>query len=266
MLDVRRLEDFLRLHHPNAANIPLEELDARSHELCSAHVVLDLYDADETRAEAAAAKLRAAGRQVGSVFHGREWLTAGPGAAGPSMHRLWRPHALLVEAVELAGDAWGDFTGRAALDIACGTGRDAVFLASQGLRVDAWDVLPDALERCLDLARRNGVELICKAIDVENQPEISAAAYDLVCCFNFLHRPLLPIMAASVTPGGFLVYETFVDPQRALFGKPSRPAHVLRPGELAAAFADMELIVSREGLVSPRRHAASLIARKCLSS
>ncbi|NJL30478.1 MAG: class I SAM-dependent methyltransferase [Phycisphaerales bacterium] len=42
------------------------------------------------------------------------------------------------------------------MDIACGSGRDAVWLAMQGYEVDGLDVLPDALERASDLAHRHG--------------------------------------------------------------------------------------------------------------
>jgi len=56
-----------------------------------------------------------------------------------------------------------------------------------------------------------------------------------------LHRPLLPALAAAVRPGGFLVYKTFTS-ERTASGGPRRPEHLLRPGELPAAFAQMRVI------------------------
>jgi SAM-dependent methyltransferase len=60
---------------------------------------------------------------------------------------------------------------------------------------------------------------------------------------NYLHRPLLPKIAAALQPGGVLIYETFgVGNER--FGKPSNPDFLLRPGELLA-FAEAEGLAVR---------------------
>ncbi|RIK68352.1 MAG: hypothetical protein DCC65_03955 [Planctomycetota bacterium] len=267
IVDVRPAEAFERLHRAGSANIPLEELAARVYELPPRDVPLTVYDENRTRALWAASRLRARGRSVVCAAHGAEWLAAGPTERGPSRTRLWRPHRLLEEAVEIIrrpdGPGGAGPAGHPrALDIACGTGRDAVFMALSGFEVEAWDILPDALERCAALAGRCGVGVRTLLRDVERDPAIAPESWDLVCCFNFLHRPLLSTMAAALRPGGLVVYETFVDPQREVYGKPGRAAHVLRPGELAAVFAGLEILVGREGPAGPRRIAASLIARR----
>lgn len=262
LLDVRPSPAFAELHRSGAVNIPLEELARRIHELPPRDAPVRIYDDDATRARWAASRLRARDRTVAEIVYGREWLEAGPTQTGTSQHRLWRPHRLLEEAVNHARRLWGELSGRRALDIACGSGRDAVHLAICGMIVEAWDVLPDALDMCRDLAARNGVSMATRRRDVEANPDLGTETWDMVTCFNFLHRPLLPRIAEGVRTGGLVVYETFVEPQRALFGKPSRPAHVLHPRELAAEFAEWETIVFREGLAGPRRYAASLIARK----
>jgi hypothetical protein len=48
---------------------------------------------------------------------------------------------------------------------------------------------------------------------------------------NYLHRPLMPQLLASVAPGGVLLYETFLEGNER-FGKPSNPDHLLKEGEL----------------------------------
>ncbi|MGB6055792.1 MAG: hypothetical protein WBG17_11205, partial [Burkholderiaceae bacterium] len=48
---------------------------------------------------------------------------------------------------------------------------------------------------------------------------------------NYLHRPLLPALVASLAPGGVLIYETFARGNER-FGKPSNPDFLLRPDEL----------------------------------
>ncbi len=155
-----------------------------------------------------------------------------------------------------------------ALDLGMGTGRNAVFLALHGFAVEGIDVLPDAVERARDLARRNGVAIHGRVLDLETEPPPADAippdSYDLIAVFHYLHRPLFPAIRAGVRPAGFVVYETFTTRQRELFGKPSRDDFLLSPGELAAAFPapDFDLEVSREGLAAPGRHVASVVARR----
>jgi tellurite methyltransferase len=262
ILDIRPEPDFLARHRAGAANIPLESLADRIHELPRRDRAFTVYADDETRARWACSRLRAHGRPLASPASGNTWLEGGPTESGPSTGRLWAPHDLLAEAVGYAQRAWGTLADRSALDIACGTGRDAVYLGLCGLAVEAWDILPDALERCHDLAQRHGVAVDTRCADVERDPTLPAGRYDLVACFNYLHRPLMPSLAGAVRPGGLVAYETFVHPQRELFGKPRRDKHLLRSGELPGFFQGWTPLVSREGLVSPRRFAASLIARK----
>lgn len=263
ILDVRDPASYERLHRTGAVNIPLEELSRRMHELPPRDAPLVIFDIDERRASAASERLRLAERHIAQVAFGDAWLNDGPTQTGASTGRLWSPHEIVREAIEHARRLWGDVTGRRALDIACGTGRDAVFLAFQGFDVEGWDILPDALERCEDLAVRNGVSVRTDFRDVEAHGQIIAPeAYDLIICVNFLHRPLLPHIAAGVRPGGLVAYETFVEPQRERFGKPAREAHVLKPGELSTWFVGWEILTCREGPAGPRRIAAGLIARK----
>jgi len=262
ILDVRPEGAFLSRHRAGAANIPLEELADRVHELPPPHVSLIVYDEDRRRARWAQSRLRARERAVAQVVSGEEWLCGGPIEAGPSTARLWRPHALIKEAVELACRLRPALEGRRALDIACGSGREAVFLAMQGFQTEAVDVLPDALDRCADLAKRQGVTVDVRCHDVEAEPFIERDRYDLICCFNFLHRPLMPIIADAVRPGGLVVYETFLREQRERFGRPLRDSHVLETGELPKWFPGWETLAFREGMTEPGRIVASLIARK----
>lgn len=266
ILDVRDSESYERLHRAAAVNIPLEELGRRMHELPARDAPLVIFDANEGRASTAAEWLRSCDRQVAEVAFGEAWLHEGPTQTGPSIGQLWSPHGIVREAIEHAKRLWREIRGRRALDLACGTGRDAVYLAMQRFDVEGWDVLPDALERCDELARRNGVSVRTACRDVEAQGQVIAPeSYDLIVCVNFLHRPLMPQIGAGVRPGGLVAYETFVEPQRERFGKPARETHVLKPGELPTWFVGWEMLASREGPAGPRRIAAGLIARKPLT-
>ncbi len=77
---------------------------------------------------------------------------------------------------------------------------------------------------------------------------------------NYLHRPLFPTLAASLAPGGVLIYETFMLGNER-FGKPSNPAFLLRPGELRETFKDLTLKGFEEGEV--REPKSAMIQRLC---
>jgi SAM-dependent methyltransferase len=261
ILDVRSPQAFVRLHRAGAVNIPLEELADRIYELSPRTEDLLIFDADPRRARWARSRLKARDRINTTIVFGENWLNEGPTATGPSTDRLWKPHQLLIEAITHFRDKVS-VTASRALDIACGAGRDAVYLALCGFETHAWDVLPDALARCEALASRSNVHVRTRLCDAEDPDVLGNEQFDLIACFNFLHRPLMPLIAAALRPGGMLVYETFVHPQRDMFGKPTRDSHLLKPRELPGFFPGFEIIVSREGLTGPRRMAASLIARR----
>jgi SAM-dependent methyltransferase len=63
---------------------------------------------------------------------------------------------------------------------------------------------------------------------------------------NYLHRPLFPVLADALAPGGVLLYETFMQGNER-FGKPSNPAFLLRPGELWQAFAGLHIVAFEQG-------------------
>ncbi|MBI5762472.1 MAG: methyltransferase domain-containing protein [Planctomycetes bacterium] len=262
ILDVRLAEAFEACHRVGAVNIPLEELPQRIHELPSPYIPLIIFDSDHARAEAARRELVGRERSISAVHSGEDYLRSGSTETGPSNRRLWRPHKLTVQAMAVARTQWGDVRGKRVLDLASGTGRDAVYLAMQGMSVEAWDILPDALDRLRDLAVRNGVKVTACVRDVERDSLIPPETYDMIVCFNFLYRPLMSAIAQGIRTGGLLVYETFAGPQREMFGKPTREAFVLRSGELPSYFDGYERIEYREHLAAPRRFVASLIAMR----
>ena len=78
---------------------------------------------------------------------------------------------------------------------------------------------------------------------------------------NYLHRPLLPILAASLEPDGILIYETFMAGNER-YGKPSNPRFLLHPGELWQAFgANLRVLAFEQGRVLQPK--AAVIQRLC---
>lgn len=135
--------------------------------------------------------------------------------------------------------------GARALDLACGAGRNALFLAELGYHVDAWDVADVALAVLraeLDRRAAAGQPLAVTPLQVDlDTAELPAATYDLVLDYYFLDRRLFPAMAATLRPGGLLLCETYVDSAR---GREhiANPAHLLQRGELPRAFASLDII------------------------
>ena len=124
--------------------------------------------------------------------------------------------------------------GGEVLDLACGGGRHARFLAARGHEVTAVDSDREALAR---LAGAPGIAAAWA--DLESAPwPLPGRRFDAVVVANYLHRPLFPSIREALAEDGVLLYETFMRGHEAL-GKPSSPDFLLEPGELLRAFADL---------------------------
>lgn len=134
------------------------------------------------------------------------------------------------------------------LDVACGSGRHARYLAGLGLRVTAVDRDRDAVASLQDVAE--GL-----VSDLEQAPwPFPGRRFDAVIVTNYLWRALLPRLVASVSVGGLLLYETFAIGQEKL-GRPSNPDFLLRPAELLAAAPGLHIVAFEDGSLGapPRR-------------
>ncbi len=149
-----------------------------------------------------------------------------------------------------------------ALDVACGLGHNAVWLATQGWCVDAVDVSPRGIALATALAERQGAKVnwICADLD-EWLPQ--PGAYALVCVFRYLDRNRLPgLLTGALTPGGHLCYETFTTGQFSRADNPLRDRRfALQPGELATLYADLGILSCGEIELSDRA-VGRLLARK----
>ena len=147
------------------------------------------------------------------------------------------------------------------LDLACGSGRHALWLAEQGFRTMAVDRNADAIEALEDEASRRGLSIRTQVVDLENgQPFLAPDSFDVIVVVHYLHRPLFASMVSALRPGGVLVYETFTRAQAAR-GKPTNPAFLLEPGELQTLVQPLKIRASREGDFE-QRMVASVVARK----
>jgi dihydroneopterin aldolase len=101
-----------------------------------------------------------------------------------------------------------------ALDVAAGSGRNALYLTSQGFQVDAMDRDEEAMTQLAATAKqRNLPNLAVQTVDLERatdvRPEFPKQKYDVIAVFFYLHRPLFPSLIESLKPNGVLIYETF---------------------------------------------------------
>ncbi len=150
------------------------------------------------------------------------------------------------------------------LDLACGNGRNGLFLLQHHIPVtfadnneSALGEVEQKLEACTTKAQIWQVDL-----EVPGQDPLAGKQFDAILVFNYLHRPLMNSIQNAVRPGGLVMYETFTVDQ-AKHGRPSNPDFLLKPGELLDSFAAWEILSYNEGERSnPVSAKASLVARK----
>jgi tellurite methyltransferase len=140
---------------------------------------------------------------------------------------------IVADAVKLAGP------GRA-LDLACGRGRNAIFLMEQGWSVVGIDIAPPAIEG-----------LDARVLDLEQNPlPFENESFDMVCIIHFLHRPLFAEARRVTRPGGLVV--SAIHTVRSTMN----PKYTVAIGELRSLFADWQILVDREDEI------AEIVARK----
>ncbi|MBI3031662.1 MAG: methyltransferase domain-containing protein [Candidatus Rokubacteria bacterium] len=249
IVDLRSREAFERLHPAGAWRLEPAEIAQWPFALPPRDQPVFLVADDPGRARAAGAALRAQGRMAIRLLSSDPAAWPVPAESGPGRPTVW-PSPWLAEVED-----WLPPSGRA-LDLATGAGRNAVWLALRGLEVTAVDRLPDALERAERLAQRLGESLMTRVADLRRPEERPGGSWDLVCVFRYLNRDLFPWIRAAVSPGGIIVFETFVGEPPGAEG-PKRPANRLHPGELKAAFDGFEILRAREA-----EDLASIVARR----
>ncbi len=258
VLDVRTPALFARGHLPGSGNLERAEFQERRTELPPREAPLLIVGAHPAAAADAAAALTERGYTDVQWFDGDVATLAHRNAGwdlGPA-RRLWRPNAFLADVLPRIP------RGGRSRDLAAGAGRDAVFLALNGFQVEAWDYDAQALVRATALAARSGVRISTLIRDLEDPDlPLPEAAWSLIVCFRYLHRPLLPRLARALAPGGYLVYETYRVGQEQ-FGRPARARFLLQPGELRAAFPTLEVLGYDEPAPEAGPWTAQLLARR----
>ncbi|HEX5430452.1 MAG TPA: methyltransferase domain-containing protein [Bryobacteraceae bacterium] len=160
----------------------------------------------------------------------------------------------------LAETAGALFPGNA-LDLACGTGRNALWLAEHGWNVTAVDGSTTAIQILRGNAEQRGLQIATHIADLERgEFEIVESRWDLIAICYYLQRDLLEPAKRGLKPGGVLIVIVHI-------AEPGEEptAHRLRPGELRRYFEGWEILHDYEGKPADpahRRSSAEIVARR----
>ncbi len=139
-------------------------------------------------------------------------------------------------------------SGKKALAVADGDGRNSVWLARQGLAVDAFDLSPVAVAKARELAQQAAVAVNYRACDCEAWPWVSQAYDYVVAIFIQFAAPamrqrLFANMVDSLKPGGYLILQGYVPTPLELEAMgPDLLDHLYSESLLRSAFAEMRIV------------------------
>jgi tellurite methyltransferase len=149
-----------------------------------------------------------------------------------------------------------------ALDVACGVGTNAIYLAALGLNVIGIDISEYALQLAIGKTLKLGYPVQFAVADITNLwlPE---NYFNLITNFHFLERAAIPVLKRALKPGGTILFETFVSTKRTN----AAPAYYLNPGELKSIFEKFSIIhyaefTHKHSQNHGERGTAQIVARK----
>jgi tellurite methyltransferase len=179
----------------------------------------------------------------------------------------FRPQGLLVEHAGLLRPGERAGGSGLALDVACGFGGNALYLAARGYTVDAVDVSEVALEAASAEAKRLGLRDRVRLVQADLERwRVPAERYDLIVIFFYLNRDLMPRLARGLRPGGLLFQAN--RNRRLLEARPDfSPDYLLDVGELGrlADAAGLQVVHYADG-TSERDSDSFVIARRPVKS
>lgn len=150
-----------------------------------------------------------------------------------------------------------------ALDLATGSGRNAIFLAINGFEVDAIDYSSAAVNQLQSFVKQQSLGVTVKQEDLTVY-QIPENTYDLIINLNYLERSLIPQIIKGLKRGGMILFETYTIEQPR-YGKPNNPDYLLKPNELINSFKELHIIYYHERVdhsSEETKAIASLLAKK----
>lgn len=166
------------------------------------------------------------------------------------------PSKYLMDNIERIKDL---VPGKKALDIACGEGRNSIFLSRHGFDVTGLDISEAGLRKASDWMKREGLNIDFRLADLEYYD--FSGRYDLIINFNFLLRDLIPKALATLSPKGIFVFDTLVD--SPYVPTTHKKEYLLQPGEHIRIFNGFAgTIIHPEERLRDEMPTAKLIFRK----
>jgi len=267
LVDLRSSAQFIQQHVKGSCSLPWERLQKSLHELPANHIAISLLG-EKHQLENAKTFLTTKGYSIGECFiaDNNFWQRMSEqqlSETGCHSVALWQANPLLTEIISLVENNVG---GRLAIDLACGAGRDSVYLAKRGWQVTAIDYKADTLERCQQLANISQTSLSTLQRDLENSEQPLAdinddLKADLILVMRYLHRPLFSAIDESIKVGGAIVYSTFMVGSEQ-YGSPKNPNYLLKPGELAEVFSSYKILIDEARNLPDGRPVALFVAIK----
>jgi tellurite methyltransferase len=149
----------------------------------------------------------------------------------------------------------------AALDLAGGIGRHAIWLAQRGWQVTLLDISEIAIAKAKSTAEDKAINPTHIDLQIGDASDFTAPnRYDLIAVFFYLQREIFPELQNSLRPGGLLIYKTYTKLQSQFAGGPSHPMHLLDENELLHAFPSLTVLHYRETI--HERGVAEFVGRK----
>lgn len=151
------------------------------------------------------------------------------------------------------------------LDLACGLGANALFLAKLGFETHAWDISEEAIDQLQKVVDSQSLNICMEVRDVIARPP-SKNSFDVIVVSRFLNRSLIPSLIEALKPSGLIFYQTFSVDKLSGIG-PSNPDYLLKPNELLQMFRSLRIRVYREeglagNLEKGFRNEVMLVAQK----
>jgi len=150
----------------------------------------------------------------------------------------------------------------AILDLACGSGRNGLYLARLGIPVVFADQDSEKLSQIEQTIQDEQLAATTWLVDLETGQPLAGRDFGAIIVFRYLHRPLFEAIKASIVYSGLVIYETFNIGQRA-YGRPHNPDFLLQENELVAEFGDWQILHQFEGVISqPNSSISQIVVRR----
>ena len=133
-----------------------------------------------------------------------------------------------------------------AIDIACGSGRNALFMAQAGFDVDAIDISSEGLKKAYDNARKQGLNINWIEYDLE-RPYNFDTDYQLIVVMWYVNLPLISRLCDCMAPGAYLICEEHMLSDCDVAG-PRNPDFRVAPGQLREMVSGLDILLYEESI------------------